>query len=34
MPWFANHDGVYWSDFAIGLNLRVPGFSGFIQEQK
>jgi outer membrane protein TolC len=31
MPWFAKpSDGVYWSDFsAIGLNLRVPIFSGF-----
>lgn len=31
MPWFAKPtDGVYWSDFsAIGLNLRVPIFSGF-----
>lgn len=31
MPWFAKPaDGVYWSDFsAIGLNLRVPIFTGF-----
>ena len=31
MPWFAKpSDGVYWSDFsAIGLNLRVPIFTGF-----
>lgn len=31
MPWFAKpKDGVYWSDFsAIGLNLRVPIFTGF-----
>lgn len=31
MPWFAKpSNGVYWSDFsAIGLNLRVPIFSGF-----
>lgn len=31
MPFFAKPaDGVYWSDFAtIGLNLRVPIFSGF-----
>lgn len=31
MPWFAKpSDGVYWSDFAaIGLNLRIPIFSGF-----
>ncbi len=31
MPWFAKPvDGVYWSDFAsVGLNLRVPIFSGF-----
>jgi len=31
MPWFAKpSDGVYWSDFStIGLNLRVPLFTGF-----
>ncbi|RDI51334.1 TolC family protein [Flavobacterium glaciei] len=31
MPWFRKpSDGVYWSDFAsVGLNLRVPIFSGF-----
>jgi outer membrane protein len=31
MPWFAKpSDGVYWSDFsAIGVNLRVPVFTGF-----
>jgi outer membrane protein len=31
MPWFAKpSDGVYWSDFsAIGVNLRVPIFTGF-----
>ena len=31
MPWFAKpSDGVYWSDFAaVGLNLRVPIFTGF-----
>jgi len=31
MPWFAKPaDGVYWSDFSsIGLNLRVPIFTGF-----
>ena len=31
MPWFAKpSDGVYWSDFAaIGLNLRIPIFTGF-----
>ena len=31
LPWFAKpSDGVYWSDFAaIGLNLRIPIFSGF-----
>lgn len=31
MPWFAKpKNGVYWSDFsAIGLNLRVPIFTGF-----
>ncbi len=31
MPWFKKPaDGVYWSDFAsIGLNLRIPIFSGF-----
>lgn len=31
MPWFAKpSNGVYWSDFsAIGLNLRVPIFTGF-----
>ena len=31
MPWFKKpSDGVYWSDFAsVGLNLRVPIFSGF-----
>lgn len=31
MPWFGKpSDGVYWSDFsAIGLNLRIPIFSGF-----
>jgi outer membrane protein TolC len=31
MPWFKNpSDGVYWSDYAaIGLNLKVPIFSGF-----
>ncbi len=31
LPWFAKpKDGVYWSDFsAIGLNLRVPIFTGF-----
>ena len=30
-PWFAKPaDGVYWTDFSsIGLNLRVPVFSGF-----
>ena len=30
-PWFAKpSDGVYWSDYsAIGLNLRVPIFTGF-----
>jgi outer membrane protein TolC len=30
MPWFKKpSDGVYWSDFASGLNLRIPIFSGF-----
>ena len=31
MPWFAKPDkGVYWSDYsAVGLNLRVPIFTGF-----
>nr|WP_315243225.1 TolC family protein [uncultured Flavobacterium sp.] len=31
MPWFAKPaDGVYWSDYSsIGLNLRVPIFTGF-----
>ncbi|MEO8253901.1 MAG: TolC family protein [Flavobacterium sp.] len=31
MPWFKKpSDGVYWSDFsAIGLNLKVPIFTGF-----
>ncbi|WP_348797998.1 TolC family protein [Flavobacterium adhaerens] len=31
MPWFAKPDkGVYWSDYsAIGLNMRVPIFTGF-----
>jgi outer membrane protein TolC len=31
MPWGAKpSDGVYWSDFSsVGLNLRVPIFSGF-----
>lgn len=31
MPWFAKPiDGVYWSDYsAIGLNLKIPIFSGF-----
>ena len=31
MPWFKKpSDGVYWSDFAsVGINLRVPIFSGF-----
>ena len=31
MPWFAKPaDGVYWSDYsAIGLNLKVPIFTGF-----
>ncbi|MES2240234.1 MAG: TolC family protein [Bacteroidota bacterium] len=31
MPWFAKpSNGVYWSDFsAIGLNLKVPIFTGF-----
>ena len=31
MPWFAKpSEGVYWSDFStIGLNLRVPLFTGF-----
>ncbi|MBZ4042767.1 TolC family protein [Flavobacterium hibisci] len=31
LPWFAKpKDGVYWSDFSsIGLNLRIPIFTGF-----
>ena len=31
MPWFAKPDkGVYWSDYsAVGLNMRVPIFTGF-----
>ncbi len=31
MPWFAKpENGVYWSDYsAIGLNMRVPIFTGF-----
>ena len=36
MPWGAKpSDGVYWSDFSsIGLNLRVPIFSGFATRSK
>lgn len=36
MPWGAKpSDGVYWSDYsAIGLNLRVPIFSGFATRSK
>jgi outer membrane protein TolC len=36
MPWGAKpSDGVYWSDFSsIGLNLRVPIFSGFDTRSK
>ncbi|SDW01224.1 TolC family protein [Flavobacterium degerlachei] len=36
MPWGAKpSDGVYWSDFSsIGLNLRVPIFSGFETRSK
>ncbi len=36
LPWFAKpSDGIYWSDFAsIGLNLRIPIFSGFATKSR
>jgi hypothetical protein len=35
MPWFAKPSDGVWSDFsAIGLNLRVPIFTGFEQKSK